>query len=523
MISILFATNFHFGIHVLTALVFFAIGWLHLDSWRASHKSHFILSLAMGYILISLALIGKAVQITHSTLLSVINVTHLIGLTLLATGLVTEPLLKPPSKSTGKKQIVTRTLVLSPLLMSWILLPAQLAASLIVTVLYLIRATSGYQKQLLLAGIGFAFISTAQLLELSVLFDTVSNPQLYRLFAEFGPVWYGQRIALAIGMLIMAAWTWSYLRFRFRSQLFLAMTGVVITIFLVTTSGFTWLLLRNLENTILDSLQTNIKVFQYSLEQNQLERLATNKSLAVNNKLIATTDRQELAEIANQLMIENGASFLHVLDAQGIVRVRAEDTERAGDSLANNAVIQDALAGEAQSAISIDNTLMVPNILITAATPILNEDSQVLGAVSSGYIIDNAFVDGIKTVTGLESTIFAGSQRVATTLVAEDGANRYLMTQESNLDIIEQVLNEGGYYLGSNDALNIPYYVAYAPIKDTQQNTIGMLAVGELQTSLEELTRESIRSTFAVSVTLILLAIGPIYLFSKKIEENITA
>ncbi|MFZ5438026.1 MAG: cache domain-containing protein [Patescibacteria group bacterium] len=521
MIATLFAVNLHFGLYVLGALILFSIGWLYLDSWKNTHKNGFTFFYILGYILLAIGWLGKAVQNTTPVINATVEIVNILGLNIILSGLIIEPLLKPPSQ----KKVLKISLVIPVALLGWIFIPPKILLLAAITILYLIKINRGYQKQLKFAAIGFFLLTIASILELQEPLVKISNNVvLEQLLTNYGIFWYLHKIFLFLGITSLIAWSWSYLRFRFQSQLFLSLTSVVVVIFLTTTTGFTWLLLRNLETTILSGLKTNIHVFEYALEKNQLEQLAINKSIAANSQLPAAINNEltpnQISELTSQLMLNNQASFLHLINSNGEVVHRVENESRSGDSVADEPMIKKALAGYSQSAIRIDHSLMTPQLLIEAASPIFDIDGKnVIGVVSSGFSIDNAFVDGIKAVTNLETTVFADKQRIATTITAEDGITRYLGTNESNGEILNQVLDQGNYFLGSTKIINIPYYVAYAPLKDLNSQPIGMLAVGSLQTNLENLTAESIRLTFAVSAGLIVISVAPIYFFSRKIEE----
>lgn len=84
-------------------------------------------------------------------------------------------------------------------------------------------------------------------------------------------------------------------------------------------------------------------------------------------------------------------------------------------------------------------------------------------------------VDLIKGITGVDVTIFQGSERVATTIQYKD--KRAIGTYADS-KIAEQVLHHGKIYQGWTEILGRKYLTHYEPIIDSKNQVIGMLFVG---------------------------------------------
>jgi methyl-accepting chemotaxis protein len=153
--------------------------------------------------------------------------------------------------------------------------------------------------------------------------------------------------------------------------------------------------------------------------------------------------------------------------------------------------------------------------------PIRDSGGSIAGVVITEREIDNSFVDGIKKATGLDSAVYGGLKRAATTLVAADGHSRWVGVSETNPAVKQTVLEKGQTYQGSLRILNQPYLAVYAPLKDANNTAIGMLFIGQQRINLLKTIAQSIELTFLVAILLIILLIFPAYLISRKMARQL--
>jgi hypothetical protein len=184
-------------------------------------------------------------------------------------------------------------------------------------------------------------------------------------------------------------------------------------------------------------------------------------------------------------------------------------------------VVESSLNGKVLSTIVAMEGVNAPEITIKAAVPIYDNDNNLLGVVTNGFLLDNAFMDGIKDLTDLDVSIYANDTKSATSFVAADGKSRFAGTIEVNEEILRRVLEDQEIFLGVNSVLNTPYLSAYMPLKGYKDETIGMLFTGKPQSSTFTTVQQSINYTFLGSVLLIILSIIPSYLFARFLRENI--
>ena len=215
-----------------------------------------------------------------------------------------------------------------------------------------------------------------------------------------------------------------------------------------------------------------------------------------------------------------------IAGAKGEVVVRAEDTERTNDNVSSDPIVAAALAGQEAETIEYAPGITVPVITVKAAMPIRGVNKlagKTVGVVMTGFAVDSTFVDGVKSVTGLDAAVFGRDKRVATTFLAPDGKSRYVGTVETNDKVVDNVLGKGEVYIGAATVLNQPFYTAYAPLMSYDGTVAGMLFVGKLQTTLTEAAKRSIDLTFLGSAVLIMLSVVPAYFFARFLQEHAEA
>ncbi|WP_052130028.1 methyl-accepting chemotaxis protein [Ureibacillus sinduriensis] len=138
----------------------------------------------------------------------------------------------------------------------------------------------------------------------------------------------------------------------------------------------------------------------------------------------------------------------------------------------------------------------------------------------SVMINDNVdLVDAIGEDTGDTVTIFQGDTRIATN-VMKDG-ERIIGTQVSQ-QVAEVVIGKGETYLGEANVQGDIYQAAYMPLKNAENEIVGIFYVGAPQDIIETITSKVIKQFFFVLVAILALAIIAVYLFTKRIKNRLT-
>lgn len=514
--QILFA-NINFAVNIVGFLTFFATGWLSIDSWSLDKNKKSFFYRGIGMFLLSLAFLFSAATLMSGVLSITSQVVKLLGLLIILVSLYSEPLLSPPSKE---------RVGISLVLLSQASVPISAVLLLLVALVYLGKTTKGYEKQLKPAFVAFLLLSLSEFVKIALFASSTNVVYTSELLKQYGPVDNLSLVLKACGIITLLFWTWGYIRFRARVQLFLLFVTSTLIIFTATTFTFTFLLFRNLESTALAHLKTDVKVLQFAVEEIKLRSLSNAKTVSQNSAIVDSLENNQAALLYDkslEFMKSQESSFLDITDKAGKVIVRAEDNERVGESLAGNVDVASALLGTPLAGVSTEQGIFAPTVKISAASPIVDSGGSVIGSVVTGFDIDSAFVDGIKAVTELNVAVFGGDIRAATTFVTPDGKSRYIGTKESDKKVLDTVINKGELFVGAVNVLNQPFYGAYAPLKSEDGNTIGMLFVGNLQTELLATATKSIELTFIGSIVMMLISIIPTYFISRYINRHLSA
>jgi len=147
-------------------------------------------------------------------------------------------------------------------------------------------------------------------------------------------------------------------------------------------------------------------------------------------------------------------------------------------------------------------------LTLTSVTPVI-QDGQVLGAVLVGHLFNNDFtlVDRIKAVAGVDTaTIFFGDLRVSTNVPLNEAGDRAIGTRVSQ-EVFDRVLIEGQEFTGEAFVVNQDYITRYEPLYDHLQDVVGILYVGALKSSFQELLDSFRNQVFLIAAATFLLAV----------------
>ena len=533
--------NVHFAVNLLASLAMFAVFWLTFDAWLERKKPVETVKWA-GFLILAIGLLinGAVVEQAQfansflvNTLPAVSKIMRAIGYLLIIAGQLLDPIMQRPkiendfeeqftskkrhkkagvvsAGATGKSAVAT--LILFPLL------------PLAVAGLYFRRATTGLERHLRPVALAFGSLAIFELFTAVGAWHTTTNPLVYDWVASYGPVWWVAQAALLIGGVLLGRWVWQYLTKRLLSQIFIVLVTATVGIYFVSTAGFSLLLLRNTRSQALGDLSTASHVLDYAVNSRKAE-LQAQAEAAVSRPGIAeaANSGSHLASITaiGDFSISDQISSLIVTDADGRILLRTDDPSRYGDSLSGNSLVQRALIGREASSVAVSSGVVAPNVTLVTAQPIRSSAGLIVGSITVSRAVSAAFVDGIKKATGLDSTVYGGDQRSATTLTTADGIHRAVGIRETNQSVIKTVIKQGKSYSGETSYQNRSYLAAYAPLKDVDNNTVGMLLVAKPASALLAAAGRSIELAFLTAVALLALSIVPVYFIAKKISYGV--
>lgn len=525
MIRILLFDNLFFIVNIFVFLALFASSWLHFDSWKANNKGVSYLSRAIGFMILAVTFLITSVQTDNQLFIYINYIFKIYGSFMLFLSLISEKKLA----NSMKALIVLPALSFIPnleLVNKYLPIVPPIFFIIFLIGLYLkIR----YRLEKQLSGLlnSFIFLTLVEVLNTLYYWSDSKIVFINDILSKGGALSIIILCLKLIGAIILTKWIWGYVRFRTGIQIFFTTLGLILIIFIFTTFSFTYLLLRNIENNILESLRTDAKVALYSIERLQFEAIANSKSIATNSdlpELIETEDRNRLQSLINSQIESQNLSFIVVTDSNGKIISSTIDEESRSISYSDDPTFKNAMTGKPLSTLYKNEGALAPTIEVRSSSPVIDsKDKTVVGTVISGFLIDNPMLDSIKELTNMEITIYGNSIRSASTINLDGEKTRYVGIAVDDNSIIETVLEKGDEWSGQRYIVNKPYYSVYLPLKNFNTDTIGMISVAKPQSTLAELSNNAIQSTFIVCIALFVLSIIPSFFISKYIEENVTA
>ncbi len=534
--------NVHFAVSLLASLAVFAVFWLTFDAWlerrrlREAVKWSGFLLLALGLLLNGAIVESGNINASFwSTLLPGISLgLRIAGYIAIALGQILDPLMLRPSyevpQEGGEPAVAATPNTSQPMqgaVIGGVAIAKMIALPflpLVVAGLYWRRATTGLERHLRPVVIGFALLTAFELGTALGALRASSNPLVYNWVATYGPIWWMTQAALLAGGIILGRWVWQYLTKRLISQIFMVLVTTTVVIYFVSTAAFSLLLLRNTRSQALDDLATASHVLDYALTSRKAEIAAQAEAVAFQPGVASaatSADHRAMITAVGDFAVSHQLSSLVITDADGRVLLRAEDPDRWGDSRSNDSLVQRALIGREASSVAVLKGVVAPNVNLMSARPVRDSSGLIVGTVTVARAVSSAFVDGIRSATGLQSTVYGGDQRAATTLTSGDGLHRAIGLRETNGQVLSTVLHQGKSYSGETSFQNRAYLAAYAPLKDDDKNTVGMLLVARPADTLLAAAGRSVELAFLISVGLLALSIAPVYLIARKISNGV--
>lgn len=214
---------------------------------------------------------------------------------------------------------------------------------------------------------------------------------------------------------------------------------------------------------------------------------------------VADGNHAEVVALSKRFMEQTGSSFMTVTDARGIVIGRGHSA-RWKDSVTNQESVMLALRG-APAAGVVQGT-DVP-MSLRASAPVLKE-GKIVGTASIGIsLVTPEYLDKLKGANEMEVTIFKGDTRAMTTIMNAEG-KRIVGTRMETPEVVQTVLRDGKAFFTSNNIRGVPYMSAYWPVRNLDNQIIGMWFVGMPYKIVAEQHRQGIYNTLVVSAAVLL-------------------
>ena len=170
-------------------------------------------------------------------------------------------------------------------------------------------------------------------------------------------------------------------------------------------------------------------------------------------------------------------------------------------------------------------------MMLEAAAPIFDLQNNIIGIVYGGDLLNRNYelVDQIKQTVYQDlkydgkdigtATIFQDDVRISTNVKNDDGS-RAVGTRIAQ-EVYNQVVVKGEPYIGRAYVVNNWYITAYEPIRDINNQIIGILYVGILEQKYLDLQRQTVLAFLGISLLGVFMAMTLSYFLSRTISQSI--
>lgn len=347
---------------------------------------------------------------------------------------------------------------------------------------------------------------------------------LRKLTLEYSIPWTISIIATIIAFTLFAIWAWDFIKVRIFLRTYVILISVVL---LVTTFGFlvfTLFVFKIVENNNLDLMLKGAETEAVIMEDRANTALFISKIIASDQFLLKNIETGNYAGIINDAkgyLEDTGVDILRIYNIFGEITASPSDTRDRGKVVNNDPLLTYSLTKRKVIKSFDTEPGVLSNYVITRGIHPIILNNTVVGAIEAGYKFDNAFVDFSKEKTNLDVTIYTNAKISATTIKTLDGVSRFIGSEETAKNIINNVLTKGENYTTSINRFGELYYSAFSPIRDINGKILGMISVGTPTFELIEETRQQLISTFIfVSVLAALVALFGYYAIPNLRQEN---
>ncbi|MGA2667860.1 MAG: cache domain-containing protein [Ignavibacteria bacterium] len=348
-----------------------------------------------------------------------------------------------------------------------------------------------------------------------------------------------------------------------QSQLIIYFTIAILTPTLIISIIGTKLIYNQIvtraENKSISDLNSAREIYRNKISQIEyITRLTAARSFIISSLIENNSDTLQ-KELQVTLMREKLDIFT-IVDKKGRVVSRGRNAFKSGDTLLTDKFIQrvldsgktvsgtdivpaEELAKESYELVDKASMNIIPTpkskprkeqhetsgMMIKSASPLFDRNKNLVGVLMGGILLNRNYeiVDKIKEVVhekevykGQEigtATIFENDYRISTNVKNEDGS--YAISTLVSDEVYDRVLLEGERYVGDAFVVNAWYLAAYEPIRNIDNNIVGILYVGILKQPFNDLMRSTILTFSGVAVGVILIIIFVALFMTKRIAR----
>lgn len=245
-----------------------------------------------------------------------------------------------------------------------------------------------------------------------------------------------------------------------------------------------------------------------------------NVIMRANNPGIIGDNQSHIDLIRSVLTNKESYSATSIMDA--------EDLRKESPVLAQQAYFHLVDTPKSRDRAETEET---SGMMLLAAAPIFDYQQNLIGVLYGGVLLNRNYeiVDKIKQTVFQNvkyndkdigtATIFQDDVRVSTNVSNEDGS-RAIGTRVAE-EVYNRVVNEGEPWIGRAYVVNNWYITAYEPIRNINEQIIGILYVGILEQKYVDIRKGTIFAFLAVTLIGVVVSIALTYIIAKKISVPI--
>ncbi len=258
----------------------------------------------------------------------------------------------------------------------------------------------------------------------------------------------------------------------------------------------------------------NRKVDDFKAGTLQTANIIVSDTEAMNN--LSRNDYSGLQKKLQQYVDTTKCDAVSISDTKGNI-IASSGKDLVGKSIAGKISFQKAVSGNSAAFVEEDSDA---KLIVMGSVPVTDFSKNVFAVVSVTIKLnDTRFIDNLKADTGTELTIFAGDERINTSIV-QDG-KRLIGTKVSET-VAKKILTEKQTYIGVADILGKKYISLYKPIFDGNSKVIGIIFSGVSNQEKNDSVRSIIiNMLISMAVIIIVSMASLIFIIRKTIKKPI--
>lgn len=251
------------------------------------------------------------------------------------------------------------------------------------------------------------------------------------------------------------------------------------------------------------------------IESLKLQSSLVSNAIAMSDqvkKAVKDKNRDELKKALNGLKAFQ-AEFITVVDEKGDVILRTHEPNKFGDNIKSQQNIITALGGASGTYVEPGTAV---KLSARTGSPVFDENKKVIGAISTGYRLDNPkILESLKAVNLCDYSICLGDTRISTTLKDETG--KYKIDTKIDPVVADRVLNKGEQFQGEANVVGITFIGEYLPIKDHQGKPFGVITSAKSLEIVQKEKNEILMVIFSIAVAVFVVMVFCLIFVIRKI------